>query len=287
MAISFHTPTSTSYLHSGIGLPPPPPRVFAGFKHQSPGPFRVVKPNSQFDFRTKVIRSTQSRTRGSKPTQGRIKMMLEMETPMIKRKTPGGGTESVDLWSLLEGERIFIICEDIDEDLSDELQTLLLFFDSQKSDKPFLFIFDCLGGDVHPCLQIYDTLQYLESPIATHCISTAANMAAFLLAAGDKGKRSASPHSMIVLQPLAGTVSGQADDAVNELNELTRVRDYLFNQLSIKTGHPVKKIQKDLERSRTFTAQEALEYGLIDRIIRPPRLNPDPSKIVASELKYY
>ncbi|KAF7139565.1 hypothetical protein RHSIM_Rhsim07G0100900 [Rhododendron simsii] len=178
-------------------------------------------------------------------------MMLEMETPVVKRKIPGGGTESVDLWSFLvkltrifmvqEGERIFVICEDIDEDLSDELQTLLLHFDSQNSDKPFLFIFDCLGGDVHPCLQIYDTLQYLESPIATHCIATAANMAAFLLAAGDKGKRSASPHSMIVLQPLAGTADGQADDAINEVNELIRVRDYLFNQLSIKTGHPIKK----------------------------------------------
>ncbi|XP_058221816.1 ATP-dependent Clp protease proteolytic subunit-related protein 2, chloroplastic isoform X2 [Rhododendron vialii] len=209
MAVSFHTPTSTSYLHSGIGLPPP--RVFVRFKHQSPGPFCVGKPNSQFAFRTKVISSNQSRSSGRKPTRRLVKMMLEMETPMIKRKIPGGGTESVDLWSFLEGERIFVICEDIDEDLSDELQTLLLHFDSQNSDKPFLFIFDCLGGNVHPCLQIYDTLQYLESPIATHCIATAANMAAFLLAAGDKGKRSASPHSMIVLQPLAGAVDGQVD----------------------------------------------------------------------------
>ncbi|KAH7863505.1 hypothetical protein Vadar_018302 [Vaccinium darrowii] len=288
MAVPFHTATSTSYLHSGSGVPPPSPRCFVGFKLQPPGSFRAAKPNSHVDFRTKAIGNNQSGTSGSKPTQGHTKMFLE-ETPIVSYRPAGpkGPLEFEDLWSGLQRERILFIGDYLDEDFCDELLSLILYLDSTNSDKPLLFIINCLGGEVNPSLTIYDTLLNLNSPIATRCLGTAANMAAFLLLAGDKGQRFASPHSSIVLQPLEWDAEGQPDDYSNEANEIIRIRDYLYDQLATRIGQPVEKIHKDFEFPRHFTAQQALEYGLIDRIVRPPPLNPDKSKRVPISLISY
>ncbi|KAA8522293.1 hypothetical protein F0562_012966 [Nyssa sinensis] len=117
-----------------------------------------------------------------------------------------------------------------------------------------------------PSMAIYGTMQSLKSPVGTHCVGYAYNLAGFLLAAGEKGNRFAMPLSRIALQSPAGAVRGQADDICNEANELLRIRDYLFKELANKTGQPVDKVNKDLSRMKRFNAQEALDYGLIDRI---------------------
>ncbi|XLR03527.1 hypothetical protein HN51_058352 [Arachis hypogaea] len=126
-------------------------------------------------------------------------------------------------------------------------------------------------------LAIYDTMQSLQSPVTTHCVGYAYNLAAFLLAAGEKGNRFAMPLSRVALQSPAGATRGQADDIRNEANELLRIRDYLFNELAKKTGQPVERITQDLGRMKRFSAQEALDYGLIDRIVRLPRIKADAS----------
>ncbi|KAA3469033.1 ATP-dependent Clp protease proteolytic subunit-related 2, chloroplastic-like protein [Gossypium australe] len=126
-----------------------------------------------------------------------------------------------------------------------------------------------------PSLAIYDTMKSLKSPVGTHCVGYAYNLAGFLLAAGEKGNPFAMPLSRVALQSPAGAACGQADDIRNEANELLRIRDYLFNELAINTDQSVKKINKDLSRMKRFNAQEALEYGLIDRIVRPPRIKAD------------
>ncbi|XP_048231123.1 ATP-dependent Clp protease proteolytic subunit-related protein 2, chloroplastic isoform X2 [Ricinus communis] len=126
-----------------------------------------------------------------------------------------------------------------------------------------------------PTLAIYDTMQSLKSPVGTHCVGFAYNLAGFILAAGEKGNRSAMPLSRIALQSPAGAARGQADDIRNEANELLRIKDYLYNELAKKTGQPAEKINKDLSRMKRFNAQEALDYGLIDRIIRPPAVDAD------------
>lgn len=131
------------------------------------------------------------------------------------------------------------------------------------------------GGDLTPTMAIYDTMQSLQSPVGTNCVGYAYNLAGFLLAAGEKGNRFAMPLSRIALQSPAGAARGQADDIQNEANELLRIRDYLFKELSQKTGQPAEKIHKDLSRMKRFSPQEALEYGLIDRIVRPPRIKAD------------
>ncbi|GJW24477.1 ATP-dependent Clp protease proteolytic subunit-related protein 2, chloroplastic [Tanacetum coccineum] len=110
-------------------------------------------------------------------------------------------------------------------------------------------------------MAIYDTIQSLQSPIGRHCVGYAYNLACFLLAAGEKGQRFAMPFSRIALESPAGAVRGQADDIQNEANEVLRIGDYLFKELAQKTGQPLE--------------HEALDYGLIDRIVRPPRIKAD------------
>ncbi|WCJ31420.1 ATP-dependent Clp protease proteolytic subunit [Euphorbia peplus] len=151
----------------------------------------------------------------------------------------------------------------------------MLYLDTvDDSNRMFLYI-NGPGGDLTPTLALYDTMQSLKCPVATHCVGFAYNLAGFLLAAGEKGHRSAMPLSRIALQSPAGAARGQADDIRNEANELLRIKDYLYNELAKKTGQPAEKINKDLSRMKRFNAQEALEYGLIDCIIRPPRVDED------------
>ncbi|XP_052887972.1 ATP-dependent Clp protease proteolytic subunit-related protein 2, chloroplastic-like [Gossypium arboreum] len=125
-------------------------------------------------------------------------------------------------------------------------------------------------------------MESLKSPVGTHCVGYAYNLAGFLLAAGEKviffhvnGNRFAMPLSRVALQSPARAARGLADDIRNEANELLRIIDYLFNELAINTGQSVEKINKDLSRMKRFNAQQALEYGLIDRIVRPPRIKAD------------
>ncbi|KAJ6308242.1 hypothetical protein OIU76_017926 [Salix suchowensis] len=151
----------------------------------------------------------------------------------------------------------------------------MLYLDTIDDSKRMYLYINGPGGDLTPSLSIYDTMQSLKSPVGTHCVGFAYNLAGFLLTAGEKGNRSAMPLSRIALQSPAGAARGQADDIRNEANELLRIRDYLYNELSKKTGQPFEKISKDLSRMKRFEAQDALEYGLIDRIIRPPRIDDD------------
>ncbi|KAM0020452.1 putative endopeptidase Clp [Helianthus debilis subsp. tardiflorus] len=131
------------------------------------------------------------------------------------------------------------------------------------------------GGGHTPSMAIYDTMQSLQSPIGTHCVGYAYNLADFLLAAGEKGQRFAIPLWRVTLESPAGAARGQADDIQNEANELLRIRYYLFKELAEKTGQPVEQVHKDVSRIKRFNAKEALDYGLIDRIVRPPNIKAD------------
>ncbi|KAJ0906432.1 putative endopeptidase Clp [Helianthus annuus] len=143
------------------------------------------------------------------------------------------------------------------------------------------------GGDLTPSMAIYDTMQSLQSPIWHPLCGLCFNLAGFLLAAGEKGQRFAMPLSRVALESPARSCSWSgwnisscqesfaADDIQNEANELLRIIDYLFKELAEKTGQPVEQVHKDLSRIKRFNAQEALDYGLIDRIVRPPRIKAD------------
>ncbi|CAI0417503.1 unnamed protein product [Linum tenue] len=214
------------------------------------------------------------RIRNSKPIRA-VKMMPIGE-PRVPYRTPGEGTwQWVDLWNALYRERVIFIGQEIDEEFSNQILGTMLYLDSVDESRRMYFYINGPGGDLTPSLAIYDTMQSLKSPVGTHCVGFAYNLAGFLLAAGEKGQRSAMPLSRIALQSPAGAARGQADDIRNEADELLRVKDYLYKELAKKTGQPFEKIDKDLSRMKRFDSQEALDYGLIDKIIRPPRVDED------------
>ncbi|GMH09480.1 hypothetical protein Nepgr_011321 [Nepenthes gracilis] len=276
MASTLHSTSSPPSLHS---LAQPrfscETKVFVGLKPQSSSPFGSAKPSLTVKFFDKVYRSVQSRNLEKRPTRGRFSMM-PIGTPRVPYRTPGEGTwQWVDLWNALYRERVIFIGQHIDEEFSNQILATMLYLDSIESSKRLYMYINGPGGDLTPSMAIYDTMQSLKSPIGTHCVGYAYNLAGFLLAAGERGQRFGMPLSRIALQSPAGAARGQADDIRNEANELLRIRDYLFEELAKNTGQPVEKIYKDLSRVKRFNAQEALEYGLIDRIVRPPRIKAD------------
>ncbi|KAK4435153.1 ATP-dependent Clp protease proteolytic subunit-related protein 2, chloroplastic [Sesamum alatum] len=266
----------TSYLHSKIDSSQLSlscgSKVFVGLRAQSPNCYGAGKPNVNVEFHNKVYKSIQSSSSNSKATRGRVSMM-PIGTPRVPYRNAAEGTwQWVDLWNALYRERVIFIGQHIDEEYSNQILATMLYLDSIDDSKKLYLYINGPGGDLTPSMAIYDTMQSLKSPVGTHCVGYAYNLAGFLLAAGEKGYRFAMPLARIALQSPAGAARGQADDIRNEADELLRVRDYLFKELARKTGQPVEKIHKDLSRLKRFTSQEALEYGLIDRIARPARI---------------
>ncbi|CAA7410860.1 unnamed protein product [Spirodela intermedia] len=241
-------------------------KVFVGLRPQSEG-------ESACERDTQVLLHPLSSNK--RATRARVHMM-PIGTPRVPYRTPGEGTwQWVDLWNALYRERVIFIGQNIDEEFSNQVLATMLYLDSIESSKKIYLYINGPGGDLTPSMAIYDTMQSLKSPVGTQCVGYAYNLAAFLLAAGEKGSRVGMPLSRVALQSPAGAARGQADDIRNEANELLRIRDYLFTELSKKTGQPVDKITKDLSRMKRFTAQEALDYGLIDRVLRPARIKAD------------
>ncbi|KAJ0691421.1 putative endopeptidase Clp [Helianthus annuus] len=155
-------------------------------------------------------------------------------------------------------ERVIFIGQNIDEEFSNQILATMLYLDSVDNSKRMYI--NGPGGDLTPSMAIYDTMQSLQSPIGTYCVGYAYNLAGFLLAAGEKGQRFAMPLSRVALESPAGAALGQI---------------IFFKELAEKTCQPVEQVHKDLSRIKRFNAQEALDYGLIDRIIRPPRIKAD------------
>lgn len=212
-----------------------------------------------------------------KPGASRAQVtMMPIGTPKVPYRTPGeGGWQWVDIWNVLYRERIIYIGQYIDEEFGNQILATMLYLDSVDSTKNLYLHINSPGGDITPSMAIYDTMESIKSPVGTLALGYAYNTAGFLLGAGSKGLRIAMPLTRIALMSPAGAARGQADDIQNEAKELLRVRNYVFEQLSKKTGQPVEKVAKDLSRIKRFSSQEALEYGLIDRIVRPRRVKPD------------
>lgn len=202
--------------------------------------------------------------------------MMPIGVPRVPYRTPGeGGWQWVDIWNVLYRERIIYIGQYINEEYANEVLATMLYLDSIENTKPMFIYLNSSGGEMSPALALYDTIQSIKSPVGTLALGCAYNNSGFLLAAGKKGLRSAMPLTRMALQSPAGTARGQADDIQNESLELLRVRNYFFDQLALKTGQPRDKVQADLARVKYFTAEEAVEYGIIDRVVRPQRVKPD------------
>lgn len=202
--------------------------------------------------------------------------MAPIGTPKVPYRTPGeGGWQWVDIWNVLYRERIIFLGQYIDEEFGNQVVATMLYLDSIDNTKPMYLYINCPGGDITPCMAIYDTIESIKSPVGTLALGYAYNNAGLLLAAGAKGMRTAMPLTRVALMSPAGSARGQADDIINEARELSRVRNYVYEQVAKKTGQPVEKVMKDLNRIKRFSASEALEYGIIDKVVRPKRIKPD------------
>ncbi len=200
---------------------------------------------------------------------------MPIGVPSVPYRLPGSPYERwIDIYTRLSQERIIFLGQEVTDNLANNIVSLMLYLDSEDNTKPILLYINSPGGSVTAGMAIYDTMQYIKSDVVTICVGLAASMGAFLLSAGTKGKRLALPHSRIMIhQPLGGTGRRQATDIEIEAKEILRIKDNLNEILSARTGQPLEKIVKDTDRDYFLSAQEAMDYGLIDRVIEDRALS--------------
>ncbi|HHJ52333.1 MAG TPA: ATP-dependent Clp endopeptidase proteolytic subunit ClpP [Caldithrix abyssi] len=188
--------------------------------------------------------------------------------PMVIEQT-GRGERAYDIYSRLLKERIVFLGTPIDDNVASLIISQLLFLEAEDPEKDIYLYINSPGGIVSSGLAIYDTIQYIKPDVVTTCMGQAASMGAVLLAAGTKGKRYALPHSRIMIHQPLGGAEGQASDIQIAANEILRVRETLNKILAEATGKDIKQIEKDTDRNYFLSAQEALDYGLIDKVLEP------------------
>ena len=177
------------------------------------------------------------------------------------------GERSYDIFSRLLNDRIIMLSEEVNDTTASLVVAQLLYLEAQDPDKDIQFYINSPGGSVTAGIAIYDTMQYVKCDVSTICIGMAASIGAFLLSSGAKGKRLALPNAEIMIhQPSAGT-QGQITDMAIHLRRLETIKKRMNSILSANTGKPVEAVTADTERDNFMTAQEALEYGLIDKVI--------------------
>ena len=197
--------------------------------------------------------------------------MLEKSSlvPYVVEQT-SKGERSYDIFSRLLKDRIIYLGEDVNPTTSSLIVAQMLFLESEDPDKEIFFYINSPGGSITDGMAIVDTMNYIKCPVSTVCVGLAASMGAVLLAAGEKGKRFAMPNSEVMIhQPLigGGGLQGQTTEIKIHADHLVRTREKLNKFLSERTGKSLEQIERDTERDNYMTAQEALEYGLIDGIM--------------------
>ena len=186
--------------------------------------------------------------------------------PFVIEKS-GREERAMDIYSRLLKDRIIFLGTQITDDVANAVVAQLLFLQSEDPKADIHMYINSPGGSVPAGLAIYDTMQFVNCPLATYCVGQAASMGAVLLAAGAPGKRKALPNSRIMIhQPTAGA-EGTAEEILIHAKEFTKVKERLNRILIKHTGHPLEKIEQDTDRDRFMSAEEALEYGLIDHVI--------------------
>ena len=186
--------------------------------------------------------------------------------PMVVEQT-GRGERAYDIYSRLLKDRIVFLGSAVDDEVANLVTAQFLFLESEDPEKDIHFYINSPGGSVTAGLAIYDTMQYIKPEVSTLCLGQAASMAAWLLAAGGKGKRYALPHARIMIHQPLGGVQGQATDIDIQAREIIRIRETMNNVLVKHTGQSLKKIEKDTDRDLFMTGKQAVEYGLIDEVL--------------------
>jgi ATP-dependent Clp protease protease subunit len=186
--------------------------------------------------------------------------------PYVVEQT-GRGERSYDIYSRLLKDRIIMLSGEINDQVASTVVAQLLFLEAEDPDKDIYFYINSPGGVITSGMSIYDTMNYIKPDICTICIGQAASMGSFLLSSGTKGKRYSLPNSRIMIHQPLGGVQGQATDIQIQAAEIQRMKDSLNTILAQQTGQDIKTLEKDTDRDNFMSAQQALDYGLIDEVI--------------------
>ena len=188
-----------------------------------------------------------------------------MLIPMVVDQTTSG-ERSYDIYSRLLEDRIIFLSGEITEETANSVVAQLIFLEGKDPEKDISLYINSPGGSVSAGLAIYDTMNFIKCDVTTICVGLAASMGAFLLSSGAKGKRYALPNSEIMIHQPLGGARGQASDIEIQANHIKRIKEKINQILSKNSGQPLEKVQKDTDRDNYMTAEQALEYGLIDKI---------------------
>ncbi|MEE3717260.1 ATP-dependent Clp protease proteolytic subunit [Tumidithrix elongata RA019] len=193
---------------------------------------------------------------------------MPIGVPRVPYRMPGSQyTDWISIYDRLYRERIIFLGREVDDEIANQIVAVMLYLDSEDPGKDIRLYINSPGGSVTAGMAIFDTMQHIKSDVSTICVGLAASMGSFLLMAGTKGKRVALPHSRIMIhQPMGGT-RGQATDIAIEAKEIVRVKGMLNSEYAKRTGQPLEKIERDMDRDYFMSADEAKAYGLIDRVI--------------------
>ncbi|WP_319759753.1 ATP-dependent Clp endopeptidase proteolytic subunit ClpP [Maridesulfovibrio sp.] len=183
-------------------------------------------------------------------------------------ETTGRSERAYDIYSRLLKDRIIVLSGEINDHVASVVCAQLLFLESEDPEKEIYMYINSPGGVVTAGMAIYDTMQYISAPVATLCMGQAASMGAFLLSAGEKGQRYSLPHSRILIHQPLGGAQGQATDIDIQAREILRLRKSLNSIMAENTGRSVEEVEKDTDRDNFMSADEAVKYGLIDKVLK-------------------
>ena len=186
--------------------------------------------------------------------------------PMVVEQT-GRGERSYDIFSRLLNDRIIMLCEEVNDASASLVVAQMLYLEGQDPDKDIQLYINSPGGSVTAGLAIYDTMQYIKCDVSTICIGMAASMGAFLLSSGAKGKRFVLPNAEVMIHQPSGGSQGQVTDILIQASHIQRTKERLNRILAANSGKPVEQIAADTERDNWMTAEEAVAYGLVDKVI--------------------
>jgi ATP-dependent Clp protease protease subunit len=192
---------------------------------------------------------------------------MDHPLPVPTLSGPGGFDPGADIYNRLLKERIVFLGTDVNDTIANQLAAQILYLDGQDPDKDIYLYINSPGGSISAGMAIYDTMQFVTADVATVCMGLAASMGQFLLCAGAPGKRSALPHSQIMMHQPSGGIQGQASDIAIQAERMVYIKRLMAEKIAEHSGQTVEQIEEDSERDRWFTAEQAKEYGIIDHVI--------------------
>ena len=192
---------------------------------------------------------------------------MPIGVPKVPFRLPGEpSAQWVDLYNRLYRERVLFLCQDLDDELSNQLIGIMLYLNAEEKSKDLYVYINSPGGSVTCGIAVYDIMNYIKADVSTVCVGTAASMASFILAGGCVGKRIAFPHSRIMIHQPEGGSQGQASEILSESEEVMRIRRQVGQIYASRTGQALNRISRDMDRDQFMSAKQAKDYGLVDHL---------------------